>query len=120
MRFEELGDDPLQSNPAGFRLRVLDRIQAGASWLVRDADGIAFKVDVGTHCSLGAQLEGVYTRPDRRGQGLASRSLRALCRSLLGSVPRVTLHVWERNAAAVACYRGIGFVDHAPYRVVLR
>lgn len=120
MRLEELGDDVLRTNPLGFHQRVAERIRSGVSWIVRDERGIAFKVDVGTYCRHGAQLEGVYTRPDRRGAGLATRSLRRLCRLLLKEVPRVTLHVWEENHPAVACYRRLGFVLQAPYRVVLR
>jgi ribosomal protein S18 acetylase RimI-like enzyme len=120
MRQEELGEDPLHSNPLPFRSRVAQRIDAGISWLVRDRLGIAFKVDVGTLCPEGAQLEGVYTRPDRRGEGLAARSLRRLCRLLLAEVPQVTLHVWEENAPALACYARVGMRVRAAYRIALR
>ena len=120
MRQEELGEDILSTNPMAFRYRVRERISKGRSWILRDEQGIIFKADVGTDCRFGVQIEGVFTRPDRRGEGIATRAMRGLCRLLLQEAPRVTLHVWESNLLALRCYRRIGFTAHLPYRVVMR
>ncbi len=120
MRLEELGDDILAANPDGFRRWVRARLIAGRSWVVRDAQGIAFKVELGPSSLKGIQLEGVYTRPDRRGERLCSRSMRGLALRLLQGYPALTLHVWEQNLPAVASYTRVGWLPHSDYRVILR
>jgi ribosomal protein S18 acetylase RimI-like enzyme len=57
----------------------------------------------------------VATLPTRRGHGLATVATGALCRALLEHTPSVGLNVSATNAAAVACYRKLGFVTEASY-----
>jgi len=120
MRLEELGDDILATNPSGFRRWLRRRVASRRCWILRDSAGIAFKVDVGSVCAEGVQIEGVYTRPDRRGEGLCTRALRWLCESVLQRYPRATLHVWEHNQGARRVYDRLGFRLDRPYRVILR
>lgn len=120
MRQEELGDDVLATNADGFRRWLRQRVEARRCWVLRDSAGIAFKADVGSLSPHGVQIEGVYTRPDRRGEGLCTRALRGLCASLLRIYPRATLHVWEHNHPARRVYRRLGFRYDRPYRVILR
>ena len=56
-----------------------------------------------------AALGNITTSPSVRGQGLACRVTAALCRQLLESVDVIGLNVAADNAAAVACYRRLGF-----------
>lgn len=66
-----------------------------------------------------AALGNVTTDPKWRGHGLARRATAHLCRALQDSVDVIGLNVKADNAAAIACYRGLGFVDAAEYDEVL-
>lgn len=62
-----------------------------------------------------AALGNITTRPQFRGQGLATRVLARLCQSLLETVDTIGLNVKADNAAAIACYEGLGFARVAEY-----
>lgn len=62
-----------------------------------------------------AALGNIATSPRARGRGLAGRVTGALCRDLQGEGVRVGLNVAVGNAAAIACYRRLGFVEVAEY-----
>jgi ribosomal protein S18 acetylase RimI-like enzyme len=62
-----------------------------------------------------AALGNIVTRPDARGKGLATRVTARLCRELLRHVDHIGLNVKADNAAAIACYRRLGFTPVAPY-----
>jgi ribosomal protein S18 acetylase RimI-like enzyme len=62
-----------------------------------------------------AALGNIATDPAHRGRGLARTVTAGLCRRLLETVDTVGLNVKADNAAAVACYSGLGFVPHARY-----
>jgi ribosomal protein S18 acetylase RimI-like enzyme len=62
-----------------------------------------------------AALGNVATLPARRGRGLGRRVTAALCRRLVTEVEHVGLNVEASNAAAIACYRRLGFAEVAPY-----
>jgi ribosomal protein S18 acetylase RimI-like enzyme len=67
-----------------------------------------------------AALGNVATHPDARGRGLARAACAALCRDLLARGMRdIGLNVRADNAAAVACYRGLGFVPVAEYEEMM-
>ncbi len=62
-----------------------------------------------------AALGNVVTRPDLRGQGLATQTCAALCQSLLKTTNTIGLNVQEGNAPALACYQRLGFVPVGVY-----
>lgn len=62
-----------------------------------------------------AALGNVTTDPERRGRGMARRATAKLCRELLSSVDTIGLNVGKSNAAAIACYRCLGFETVATY-----
>jgi len=62
-----------------------------------------------------AALGGVATHPDYRNRGLARAACARLCRDLLRTVDHIGLNVKADNAAAVACYRRLGFEQTAYY-----
>jgi len=78
---------------------------------LRDAGGIAAIAGVHVYSPAlrVAALGNIATRPDARGRGLARRVTAALCRLLQAEIDVIGLNVRIDNAAAIACYRGIGF-----------
>lgn len=62
-----------------------------------------------------AAIGNVATRPELRGQGLATSATAALCRSLLRHTPHIGLNVRVDNAGAIGCYRRLGFEIVATY-----
>lgn len=62
-----------------------------------------------------AALGNIATAPDHRGRGLGKAVTAALCRSLRRSADAIGLNVKADNAAAIACYTGLGFSHHAEY-----
>jgi ribosomal protein S18 acetylase RimI-like enzyme len=64
-----------------------------------------------------AALGNITTRPDARGQGLATAVTVRLCQELLrAGVECVGLNVKADNRSAIACYEKVGFERVADYR----
>jgi GNAT superfamily N-acetyltransferase len=116
--FELNGVDPAMKDPAGFRERVLKRIEMGRVWVVNDEDGIAFKVDIVSMTDEAVYLEGILTRSDLRGTGLGSAALSALCRLLLRQHGAVCLFANADNQPLLSFYNRIGFAPFASYSLV--
>ena len=119
MQLEDLGVDPRSIDEQGHARRCLERIRQSRTWLVADGGQILFKADVGATSRHGAQIEGVFTARSCRRQGVATKALGQLSRTLLSSLPRLTLHVDERNEAALGLYRKLGFAQHREFRLLL-
>ncbi|MCK4306310.1 MAG: GNAT family N-acetyltransferase [Candidatus Eisenbacteria sp.] len=62
-----------------------------------------------------AALGNVTTRPEFRGQGLATTVCAALCRALLPTVDHIGVNVKADNSSAIACYEVLGFERIASY-----
>lgn len=63
-----------------------------------------------------AAVGNVYTRPDCRGQGLASGLTAAVCAELLRlGITTIALNVKEENETAVRVYKRLGFSVHCPF-----
>lgn len=70
-----------------------------------------------------AALGNITTLPEQRGNGLGRQVTARVCQSLLESVTTIGLNVHADNAAAIRCYRGIGFEvagEYEEYRVESR
>ena len=117
MMLEDLKRDP-RSDEHLHERTVLSRIQLGKTWIYEVDRQIQFMIDVGMESPLGAQVGGTYVPPEFRGQGLATRGMRAICAELLKGSERVTLHVNEANTAAIRCYERAGFVRETAYRLI--
>lgn len=119
MHLEEVGFDPLESDPVGFRQRVLTLIRRG--WVrIWTAEGqLVFKAECAAVTPEAVQIQGVWTRPDRRGQGLATAGMATVCRQLLEETQSVTLFVNDFNLGAIRVYERVGFRRIGTMRSVL-
>jgi uncharacterized protein len=115
----ELGIDPLQRDAEGFRWRTRVQIEEGRSWLWAEDGVILFKAEASAWTPQAVQLQQVWTDPEARGSGNASRGLRDLIRLLLQEVPTVCLFVRADNQPAIRLYDTVGMSHILDYRSVL-
>lgn len=120
MHREETKEDPLLHDAESFRRHVRYRINHGRTYVWFDENRrLLFKADISTRCAHGAQISGVYTSPQHRNQGIATRGMSDICALLLDEgLPRLTLYVNETNEAARRVYRKLGFQYLSPYQTI--
>lgn len=120
MHLEETLENPLETQPEAFRKHVRHRIRSERCFAWFDAQRrLLFKADLSAYSSFGTQISGVYTAPQFRSQGLATRALFDICDELFESgLPRVTLYVNAENEAAHRVYQKVGFEFHAEYQTI--
>ena len=116
---EELGVNPLRRDPDGFRWRTRAQIDEGRSWIWAEDGVIRFKAEASAWTPRAVQLQQVWTDPEARGRGDASRGLCDLTRLLLRRVPVVCLFVRAENAVAIRLYERVGMRHTIDYRSVL-
>ena len=116
---EEIGIDPLQRDPEGFRWRTRMQIEEGRSWIWLEDGVIRFKAEASAWTPTAVQLQQVWVDPSVRGRGYAQRALRDLCRTLLESVPVVCLFVRPENAPALRLYDRVGMTRELVYRSLI-
>src|SRR5262245_47268808 len=116
---EELGVDPLDRDPIGFRRRTAAQIEEGRSWLWVENGTILFKAEASAWTPSAVQLQQVWVDPGVREQDYATRGLSDLCRLLLETTPLVCLFVRPENGPALGLYEKIGMRREGTYRSVL-
>jgi predicted GNAT family acetyltransferase len=81
---------------------------------------VLFKTEVGAATSYACQLQGVWVRPDRRGQDIAVRALAAVVEHVRATVaPVVTLYVNDHNRSARRTYERVGFRETEMFSSIL-
>jgi RimJ/RimL family protein N-acetyltransferase len=116
---EEIGIDPLERDPEGFRWRTRAQIDEGRSWLWVEGRTILFKAEASAWTPEAVQLQQVWVDPAARGNGYAQRGMRDLIRCLLEHVPRVCLFVRSDNAPAIHVYEAVGMRQTISYRSLI-
>jgi uncharacterized protein len=116
---EEIGLNPLDRDPDGFRWRTQAQIGEGRSWLWLEDGKILFKAEASAWTPAAVQLQQVWVDPSVRNRGYAQRGMRDLCRRLLEQVPRVCLFVRPENAPAIRVYEAIGMQQTITYRSLI-
>lgn len=123
MYTEEVGVSPESDAGGGdlYRARVQQLIGRGWSLASFDDRGVVFKAEVACATPFAAQVQGVWVRPDRRGEGLATSGMAAVVARVLGSgmAPVVSLYVNEWNTAARAAYARVGFEQTATFATLM-
>ena len=116
---EEIGIDPLERDPEGFRWRTRSQIEQGRSWLWREGDTILFTAEASAWTPSAVQLQQVWVDPAARRRGNARRALADLCRLLLEHVPTVCLFVRPENTPALRLYDAVGMRRVLTYRSLI-
>ena len=115
----EIGVDPMQRDPDGFRWRTRSQIEDERSWLWVEDGLILFKAEASAWTPEAVQLQQVWVDPAMRQRGYGARGLSDLCRLLLERVPTVCLFVRAENDPAIALYETIGMRHVLDYRSLL-
>lgn len=117
---EVIDRDPLAIDPKGFSERVRLRVHSKRTYVLEGRDKrLVFKIDIGSRCPQGAELEGLYTVPDQRRLHHATLSLGQISRHLLSSLPRLTLRVDDSNAQLAGLARKVGYLAGRAQRTVV-
>lgn len=117
---EEVGVSPTAGGMEyAYRRRVADLISQGRSFARFDGAEPVFKAEIGALSRRACQIQGVWTRPDRRRQGLASAGMVAVVALSQRLSPLVSLYVNGYNTGALRAYEAAGFATVARFATVL-
>jgi predicted GNAT family acetyltransferase len=118
---EEVGVSPLgPDGGAAYRARVAELIALGRAFARIEHGLVMFKAEIGAVTPHACQVQGVWVRPELRGQGLAVAGMAAVVQEALRSIaPVVSLYVNDFNAPARAVYRKVGFTEVATLTSIL-
>jgi predicted GNAT family acetyltransferase len=120
MFIEEVGIDPEVAGGHGYRARVAQLISQGWAFAIIEDGEVLFKTEVGAASPHACQLQGVWVRPDRRGQDIAGGALAGVIRQVQRDLsPLVTLYVNDHNLPARATYQRVGFRETATFASIL-
>ena len=116
---EEVGYSPLGAG-GYYEARVRSLIGQGRSF-VRVEDGrVVFKAEVAAVALGVGQVQGVWVRPDRRGERLSEVGMAAVVATTQAQIaPVVSLYANAYNERALASYRAVGFRQVGTYATVL-
>jgi uncharacterized protein len=109
MHKEEVGIDPLERDPIGYRERVRELVDRKRSIVLVADRRIVAKCEFSAVTNDVVQLMGVWTHSQYRRRGYARATLREVCGHLFRKGKSVTLFVNDFNQPAMALYEGIGF-----------
>ncbi|WP_130493741.1 GNAT family N-acetyltransferase [Motilibacter rhizosphaerae] len=121
MYTEEIGVSPLAGDGGAlYRARVAELVAAGRAFARIEDGSVVFKAEVGAVVPGACQVQGVWVRPDRRGEGLSVAGMAAVVDAALRDIaPVVSLYVNDFNAPARAAYARVGFEQVGTFASVL-
>ena len=110
---EEVGISPtIGDGGASYRARLVQLIRSGRAFARIEDGQVIFKAEVGAVTPQVCQVQGVWVRPEFRGQGLAAPGMAAVVAEASRSIaPLVSLYVNDFNSPARAAYRRVGFTE---------
>ena len=116
---EELEEDPLTTNPTGYRRYVRSLVDGRRAFAIVEDDRVIFKADVGASTGMFAQVQGVWMDPQYRGRGLAAAAMTAVDNLLAERFRAVSLYVNSFNTPARALYRRVGYIEVGSFATIL-
>ena len=118
LAFAESGVDPLQIDPAGFRLRCQRRIEQGRVWVWVENGNLIFKADVISDTPDVSYLEGIYVDPNQRGKGFGSRCVLQLSHHLLRRSKSISVLVNQECRHSQTFFHKLGFLSRGLYDTI--
>jgi GNAT superfamily N-acetyltransferase len=118
MACDESGVNPLEVDPAGFRERLMRRIELGRVWVWTEGGRLLFKADVMADVPGCIYLEGVYVHPEERRKNYGRRGMSQLARTLLAHTETLCLLVNEQNKDAQVFFFKAGYKLRACYDTI--
>ena len=112
----DLNIDPARVDRRWLRDTIDERIADGTTRVLGPVGAPGCKLDIGSDGPGGAVIEGVFTFPEVRGQGLAA-ALVASC--LAAATGVVSLHVGQHNRPARSAYERSGMHEQGRCRLLL-
>lgn len=109
MYTEEVGVAPMNPN-GSYRDHVTHLMMLGLTYGVIQQGKVVFKADVVADTAGICQIGGVWLDQGLRHQGLSESFMAGVVSLCQERFPTVSLYVNPFNLAAIACYRGVGFV----------
>jgi predicted GNAT family acetyltransferase len=118
---EEVGISPLREGEGeGYRERVRELVNQGRAFAIFEGRDVVFKAEVGAIGGGVCQVQGVWVRPDKRGQGLAAPALAAVLNQARSQfAPVVSLYGNAYNERALRVYRRLKMNQVATFSTVL-
>ena len=118
---EEVGVSPLSGDGgASYRARLEQLIRGGRAFARIEDGQVVFKAEIGAVTPQVCQVQGVWVKPERRGQGLAAPGMASVVAEASRSIaPVVSLYVNDGNVAARRVYEKIGFRQTETFTTVL-
>jgi predicted GNAT family acetyltransferase len=118
---EEVGVSPtIGDGGASYRARLQQLIRSGRAFARIEDGKVIFKAEIGAATPQACQIQGVWVRPELRGQGIAAPGMAAVVVESARSIaPLVSLYVNDFNTPARAAYRRTGFIDTGRFMSVL-
>ncbi len=113
---EATGTDPRVADPEGFVRRVAERIERNRTWIKLESGEVVFKTELQSVTPETVYLEGVWTREERRAQGVAKSCLNELMHRLLKQHSSLCLAVEPEEDAALKLYEQLGFQSKERYQ----
>lgn len=113
---EATGTDPRQTDPEGFRRRVLERIERGRTWIKLENETVVFKAELQSVTPEAIYVEGIWTHADYRGRGIAKEAVVELTHRRLRQQQVLCLAVEPDEAVAMRVYEYAGFRYQTDYQ----
>jgi uncharacterized protein len=115
---EASGINPLETDPLGFRLRLVRRIEQGRVLVWIERGELLFTASIVSDTPMANYLEGVYVDPAYRGKGYGLRCMSQVSKKLLARTRAICGFVNERNRAAQAFYLRAGYELDSCYKKI--
>lgn len=118
MHEEEVGRPNSPSDITALRRSALHKTRGRRVWIYRDPQSkeLLFKASISLPTPLVVQIEGVWTAPHARGQGIARDCMAQMIATLHQDYRYLALTVGRDNQPAIALYRRLGFATVCDWR----
>lgn len=118
---EEVGVSPTGTDGgAYYRARLTELVRSGRAFARFEDGEIIFKAEIGAVTPYACQVQGVWVRPDRRGERLSVGGMAAVVQYALREIaPAVSLYVNDFNVAARGAYRRVGFTEVGRFATIM-